>query len=362
MPAFVMLLLFLSACAFTPSDYSVTDILLYGTGERQTIFYGKLASGQSRTIQLENNTITLSGTAPVGDLALPDALTVNGGATLVAQTKPLREVVSVAGIPLSSDLSVLARENVQALYFFDGKSWFDVGSRGDLQRNSKLRLEITPRQGLRGVGALNNNEADALQGYLQNKHQQPLAVALLEYPNIPDSYLPLSPRPDTYNLTALYVQVGLPLDLLGGFANPEPLAVRTLQAGANSAYSDTKPLLRWDIAANSFAVTWQLLNGNQIPLPSLPNLEFKRMQVVSFFMGQKPTGGFGVSLAAVRVERGTLTLRYNLATPIPGRVVTQALTSPFLSLQIMGNLGFSRVVALDNATGAVLAQLEQPSR
>jgi hypothetical protein len=361
MKAFFVLLL-LSACAFTPSEYSVTDMVLYGIGERQTIFYGKLAPNQSRAVQLENSTITLNGTAPTGDLALPNALSVNGGAALVGKTKQLREVVSVASIPLSDNLSVLARDNLQALYFFDGKTWFDVGERSELQRDSKVRLELNPRSGLRGVGNLNGAESDALQGYLQNKFKQPMAVALLEYPNIPDSYLPFSPRPDAYNLTALYVQVGLPVDLLGGFANAEPLSARVLQTGANAAYNNPQPLLRWDTSASSFAATWQLLNGNQIPTPAVPSLEFSRSSAITFFMGQKPTGGFGVALANARVERGVLTLRFNLAEPAPNRLVTQAITSPFVALQFSGGSKFQRVVAVNNATGVVLAQLEQPSR
>jgi hypothetical protein len=362
MRVFFVLLLLLSACAFTPSEYSVSDIVMYGIGERQTVFYGKLVPNQSRTVQLENNTITLSGTAPVGDLAVPNALSVNGGAALMGKTKALREVVSVASIPLTSDLSVLARDNIKALYFFDGKNWFDVGERSDLVRDSKLRLELNARAGLRGIGDLNASEADALQGYLQNKFKQPLAVALLEYPNIPDSYLPLSPRPDAYNLTALYVQVGLPVDLLGGFTNTEPLSARVLLSGGNAAYTNPQALLRWDTTPNSFATTWQLMNGNQVPVPPVPNLEFARSSAISFFMGQKPTGGFGVAVANTRVERGVLTLRLNLSEPAPGRIVTQALTSPFVALQISGSPKYQRVVAVNNATGAVLAQLEQPSR
>jgi PrcB C-terminal len=361
MKALVFLLL-LCACAFSPSEYNVSDVLLYGIGERQTIFYGKLEPSQSRSLQLGNNTVTLSGTAPVGDLAVPSALSVNGGATLVGTTKALREVVSVATIPLTSDLSVLARENIKALYFFDGKNWFDVGERSDLQRDSKLRLELNPRSGLRLVGDLNNTEADALQGYLQNKFKQPLAVALLEYPNIPDSYLPLSPRPDRYNLTAMYVQVGLPIDLLGGFTNTEPLSARVLQSGSNAAYNNPAALLRWDTTQSSLNSTWQLVKGNQVPVPATPSLDFGRSSVVSFFMGQRPTGGYGVALASARVERGVLNLRYNLAEPAPGRIVTQAITSPFVSLQISGSPKFQRVVAINNATNAVLAQLETPSR
>ncbi len=360
---FGVLLLALGACAFQPSEYTITDIVLYGIQERQTIFYGKLEAGQTRALQLENNTITLSGTALIGALAVPNSLSVNGAATLQSRPKPIREVLSVATIPLTADLSVLTRDAVQALYYFDGKKWFDVGRREELSKDSKLRLEIKERNaGLRGVGELNNAESDALQSYLQEKFKQPLAVALLEYPNIPDAYLNLTPRPDRVNLTALYVQVGLPLDLLGGFTNTEPLTVRSLLNGSNAAYNNPQPLLRWDTSNSSFAQTWQIINGNQIPLPSAPSLDFTRSSAISFFIGQKPTGGYGVALSSTRVENGVLTLRFNLSEPAPDRLVTQALTSPFVSTVVTGGAKYQRVVAVNGLTGAVLAQLEQPSR
>lgn len=357
-----ILLLALSACAWQPSGYTISDIVLYGIQERQTIFYGKLEAGATRALQLGDNTVTLGGTAPIGALAVANALSVNGGATLRTMPKNIREVMSVASIPFSSDLSVLSRDALQALYFFDGKKWFDVGARDDLDQNSKLRLELKERDGLRGLGNLNNAEADALQGYLQDKYKQPLAIGLLEYPNIPDSYLNLSPRPDSVNLTALYVQVGLPLDLLGGFTNTEPLTLRSIESGGISAYNDPRPMLRWDTTSSAFNTTWRLLTGNQIPAPAAPNLEFSRSSAVTFFMGQKPTGGFGVALAVARVERGTLTLRLNISEPAPGRLVTQVITSPFVSALVTGGAKFTRVVAVNNATNVVLAQLESASR
>ncbi len=357
-----ILLLALSACAWQPSGYSISDIVLYGIQERHTIFYSKLEAGQTRALQLENNTVTLGGTSPIGALAIPTASSVNGAATLASRPKPIREIISVATIPLTSDLSVLTRDAVQALYYFDGKKWFDVGSRDDLTRDSKLRLELRERNAnLRGVGNLSFAEADALQGYLQEKYKQPLAIALLEYPNIPDSYLNLTPRPDAVNLTALYVQVGLPIDLLGGFTNTEPLALRALNSGSNAAYNSPNALLRWDTSNSSFANTWKIMNGNQIPLPAAPSLEFNRSSAISFFMGQRPTGGYGVAISNARIDRGVLTLRLNLSEPAPGRLVTQAITSPFVSVLQTGGAKFERVVAVNNSTGAVLAQLERPS-
>ncbi len=357
-----ILLLALGACAVQLSNYQISDVLLYGIQERHTIFYGKLEAGQTRAVQLDSSSVTLSGNVPLGALAIPNALTVNGAATLPSRPKAIREVMSVATIPLTTDLSVLTRDQIKALIYFDGRKWFDVGSRDDIEKDVKLRLNLRERNtGLRGIGELSNTEADALQGYLQDK-KQALVIGLLEYPNIPDSYLNLSPRPDKVNLTALYVQVGLPVDLLGGFTNTEPLTVRALTNGSNSTHNSPSPLLRWDTSASSFNNTWQLIAGNQVPLPSAPSLDFSRSSTISFFMGQKPSGGYGLALATTRVENGVLQLRFNLSEPAPGRPVTLAITSPFVAVQISGGSRFQRVQAINNSTGSVLAQLEQSSR
>ena len=58
---------------------------------------------------------------------------------------------------------------------------------------------------------------------------------------------------------------------------------------------------------------------------------------------------------------GVLTIRLNLSEPAPGRLVTQAITSPFVSVLQTGGTKLERVVAVNNNTGAVLAQLERPS-
>lgn len=349
---------FLSACNFQPSAYTANDVVLYGINERHTFFYGKLDASQAKAVTLGPLGITLSGEQPVGPLAVPGALSVNGKPTLQTNTASYREALAVATIPVSSELSVLTRAALERVYYFDGSRWFDVGGTAPLAANVKVRLPVRERNGLRGVGLLTDPEADAISAYLtSNYKREPMALALINNANHADTPLGLNPRPDRNNITALYVQVGVPTDLFGGFAAPAPqLRLTPLSAGGNSTYDSTAPTVRLDNNAAAFAQTWTLLTGNQIPQPAAPNVDFSTAQVVTFFQGRKSTGGYGVAVAGAILEGTTLSLRVTLREPAPGGVTSQALTSPYVSVIVSDAGRIERVVAVDANNGQVLAR------
>jgi hypothetical protein len=240
--------------------------------------------------------------------------------------------------------------------YFDGKTWFDVGS--SLEENKKLRLPKLERQSLRGIGKLSDPEADALAGYLQTKYKnKPLAIGLLTFPNIPDDVAKLDPRPDRYDLTALYVQVDVPVDLLGGFANNQPLELKALQTGTNSTYGGDSSLVRLDSNQQSFNQTWNIMNGNFVPVPSAPSIDFGRNKVLTVFLGQRSTGGYGIVLASAKLEGQTLVVNANVRQPSAGAITTQVLTSPFSSVQISGGARFTSVRVVNGATRETIGEV-----
>lgn len=349
--------IFLSACNFQPGAYTANDVVLYGIKERHTFFYGKLDANQTKTLTLGALNITLSGEQPVGPLAVPGALSVNGKPTLQTNTASYREVLAVATIPVSSELSVLTRAALERVYYFNGTRWFDVGGSAPLEANVKLRLPIRERSGLRGVGLLTDPEADAISAYLTNSYKrEPMALALINNANHADSPLGLNPRPDRNNITALYVQVGVPTDLFGGFAAPTPqLRLTPLTSGGNSTYDSAEPAVRLDSDPSSFAQTWALMNGNQIPQPAAPNVDFSTARIVTFFQGRKSTGGYGVTVAGAILEGTTLSLRLTVREPAAGAITSQALTSPYVSVIVSDAGRIERVVAVNASNNQVLA-------
>lgn len=355
LPFLAVVLSFLAnACAlFPPSKYNVSDLILYGIQERHLIFYGEVTDERHTTLDGVKHTLT--NEAVVGALTVPGSLAVDGKPTLQLQPKPAREIFALATIPLSIELSVLTREKVEKVVYFDGTTWFDVGS--DLEENTKLRLPKTERQGLRGLGKLSNTEADTLEGYLKTQYKnKSLAIGLLTFPNIPDDLTKPDPRPDRYDLTALYVQVDVPVDLLGGFANNQPLEIKPLLNGSNAAYGSDSSLVRLDGNAQSFNQTWKIMNGNFVPVPSAPNVDFSRNKVLTVFLGQRPTGGYGIVLASAKLEGQTLVVSANLRAPGAGAITTQVITSPFSSVLISGGK-FTSVRVVNAATRQVIGEI-----
>jgi PrcB C-terminal len=343
-----------NACAlFPPSKYNVSDLILYGIQERHLIFYGEVTGERHTTLDGVKHTLT--NDAVVGAFTVPGSLAVDGKPTLQLQPKAAREVFALATIPLSNELSVLTREKVEKVVYFDGKTWFDVGS--DLEENTKLRLPKTERQGLRGLGKLSDSEADTLEGYLKTQYKnKPLAIGLLTFPNIPDGVATLDPRPDRYDLTALYVQVDVPLDLLGGFANNQPLELKPLLNGSNAAYGSDSSLVRLDRNTQSFNQTWKIMNGNFVPVPSAPNVDFSRNKVLTVFLGQRPTGGYSIVLASAKLDGQTLVVSANVRNASAGAVTTQVITSPFSSVLVSGGK-FSSVRVVNAATREVIGEI-----
>ncbi|MDY6816855.1 MAG: protease complex subunit PrcB family protein [Pseudomonadota bacterium] len=76
------------------------------------------------------------------------------------------------------------------------------------------------------------------------------------------------------------------------------------------------------------------LQGRTLPLAPLRAVDFEREQVVLAALGQKPTGGYSVTLVSSAIEDDTLELSVRIREPQPGVVVTQALTTPCAAIAV----------------------------
>ena len=65
-----------------------------------------------------------------------------------------------------------------------------------------------------------------------------------------------------------------------------------------------------------------------LSLESMKGIDYQREHIVLASIGQKPTGGYSVTLDSSEIRGGTLELRVRVAEPAPGTIVTQALTTP----------------------------------
>lgn len=70
------------------------------------------------------------------------------------------------------------------------------------------------------------------------------------------------------------------------------------------------------------------LPAQNLSLEPLKALDFEREHLVLVGLGQKPTGGYGVTLESSRIVDDVLHLRVSVRQPAPDSLVTQALTTP----------------------------------
>nr|WP_297399716.1 protease complex subunit PrcB family protein [uncultured Marinobacter sp.] len=72
----------------------------------------------------------------------------------------------------------------------------------------------------------------------------------------------------------------------------------------------------------------EALPGRSLSLQALRTIDYQREHIVLASIGQKPTGGFGVTLAGSELVDDTLELTVKVTEPAPGTLVAQALTTP----------------------------------
>jgi hypothetical protein len=131
-----------------------------------------------------------------------------------------------------------------------------------------------------------------------------------------------------------------------------------LSSGSVSVYASSQPMVKLDTSTRGFDQTWQLMHGNQIPLPTTPSLDFNHTRVVTFFMGLRPSSGYGFHfIQSSKLEAQTLTISVRFTEPPSDATIIPMLTSPFSSLSF-NNASFTQVRVVNEASGQVIAESE----
>jgi hypothetical protein len=101
------------------------------------------------------------------------------------------------------------------------------------------------------------------------------------------------------------------------------LAFETLAAGSTGGVTAEQYLLIE--TREEFAPLWRELHRNRLPAPEVPKIDFESHVVLGAFLGERPTGGYGVEIRRVCEERIVVERR----SPPADAMVTQALTAPY---------------------------------
>ena len=336
-----LLLFLLSSCL--PQEeggLSLHDVSLYDikTSENTSTatLYGYFY-GDPTQIDAGGTALNLTQGRADAPLAVPSALLVNNEPYLSQPVAPLTvKPLEVQRTPFSTDLILRTGEDLGAVAYYDGDLWFTLTD----DANAGEERRVVPRErvgGLFGLGELTRDEARAFERLLTGR--APVVVAALPEMRVPERRVGgLS----EYRSTALVVQEGLEegtqegstdMGTDQGADSADAVAWEGLARG-NQATGGESPRF---FVANSQAEledVWGQAYGSLRPQPEVPQVDFSQESVAGMFLGQKPTGGYGVSVQDVTLEDGEVYLQVNVTEPAPDAITTQAFTNPWVMVRI----------------------------
>lgn len=343
----------LGGCAMTgPTGLSVHEALLYGDVQQRLAWvYGDLDGTGQAEISLGGDRFALSRAAGsnsgsallVGGRSAYSSNTLSGA---VAQPKVIR---TAAGL-----FDVASAGGISELYYTDGRNWYLLNA------TAGSGISAQAVAGLQGAGELTPEEAATLTRSLSG--QGSLAVGVLSPSSVPDDRLKVEPAPQEHRLTALSViRVGrssaspmpMPTPTPAPTPTPEPggnvsdISYRIVDQGNNATAS--APGVQVATTAAQAQALYAVAYGNQTSRPSAPAMTGKTL--VGIFMGTRNTGGYSVDVASVTAAGGRVTVNVREETPGSDSFTTQALTSPWIIVELSGSFTDVQVQGLGRSAG-----------
>jgi hypothetical protein len=103
-----------------------------------------------------------------------------------------------------------------------------------------------------------------------------------------------------------------------------------LATGAYSAHTGGQPSVQLVMNRDEWLRVWSIIGQGR----PAPDISFDTRAVIVVFQGQKPSGGYSISIAEIRRDGRSLTVRAREQAPARGDLTTQGLTSPFVAVSI----------------------------
>jgi hypothetical protein len=125
---------------------------------------------------------------------------------------------------------------------------------------------------------------------------------------------------------------------LGAFAaqgnsiSPNQVTLQTIAKGVRSGIRESLQTVAR--SQTEWQALWQNHASIQANQPPPPAIEFSDQIVVAVFLGDKPTGGYEISIISAEQTNGVLTVSYSEKEPRPGAITTQSFTQPFHIVRI----------------------------
>ena len=329
------LLLLASCLPEAEEGLSLHDVSLYGDTSSAATLYGYFY-GEPVQINAGGRTLSLTEGRADAPLAVPSALLVNGEPALRQAIVPLdSSPLNVQRTPLSTDLILETNEDLGTVAYYDGDLWFTLTEEADANEERR----VVPRErvsGLFGLGELTRDEARAFERLLSERG--PLVVAALPEMRTPARNVG---GLGEYRRTALVVQEGLETVTDAGVETDQEASGSSETsitweelARGNQASGGEGPRFFVATSQEELETFWDLAYGNLLTPPDVPDVDFSAESVAGMFLGQQPTGGYGVSVQEVALEDGEVYLQVDVTEPPQGAITTQALTNPWVMARV----------------------------
>lgn len=270
--------------------------------------------GQAVTLKQGQADLVLANGTAKGDFVVETTLLVNNQPYLRQELEWLSPPPSrVQRIPLTSDVQLEVGNPINEVVYFDGTKWFTLVSAA----GKGFKSRVVPKErigGLQGVGNLSREEADMLSKLIEPK--APVAVTVMPQPRIP---LRQTTGLSEYLRTTLYIQQTVPTDQASYQAPSEELFWDIFAEGDQAIVSGIN---QYFVVSNETELLkiWNQAYGNQLTVPTLPEVDFERETIVAVFSATKPTGGFGLKAEEVTVDASDAYIDLLKISPQPMRL------------------------------------------
>lgn len=130
---------------------------------------------------------------------------------------------------------------------------------------------------------------------------------------------------------------GTPTTTTGTSTLPVAISFRVIDSGTQAANAKTRKNYA-AYTADSFKKLWEIARGANAP--ALPSVDFSKEYVIGVFAGEKPSGGYSITVSSITDAGDTRTVAVTISKPGEGCVTTQALTSPYQIIIVPESIAF----------------------
>lgn len=318
----------LAGCAptATESNYRAQEIqIMYPETSEHWLYF----NGDPQQIEVAGEMVTLEVRERIDPEAFPDTLSVNGGPIYQQTRPPIPSVASTVRAPYSNDLLVSTKQTLRSVWFHDGAAWWRLS--GELGAGKSVTVQ--PKLDSPRLGDLSRMASGIiLDEILARSGGHEVVVYELEAPLAPN--VTLNPAPTSSSTLALAVQYSVDT----GVSDSEQRsgAYRILDQGSYSGYNEPEPMVILLDSQAELERAWGILKQNKAEMPPLPELDFSQKSALIIFQGLRNTGGYGFQIRSAKISSGNLSISVVMQSPKAGTLVTQALTSPYVLLEVQG--------------------------